>query len=571
MVVRLLVELYVENVALVRRARVPFGPGLNVLTGETGAGKSLILDALGLAVGLRGLPEGRRGQEEPVRVDALFELPADHPVAARLAAMGFEGDGGQWVLGRELGRGGRGRARINGRPVTLAELAQVGEWLVSIHTQHDSHRLLRPSVQLELLDAFAGEQTLRLREQVQALHASLRSATQEWESLQTGERQRLQEMDLLRYQVEEIAAAGLREGEEEALTAEYTRLAAADRLRELLASAVQELAGGPAAGGEGWSAREAMGRAEALLAEAVELDGRVAGPLAQLRAAGEQLAEAARELRWLADQAEPDPQRLHQLGQRLELLGRLQRKYGPTVAAVLAYLEQARARLAELERWEDRSGALREELARLEAQYEQACRQLSQLRRQAARQLGERVQGELAELAMPKARFEVRVGPAPAGPTGRDEVEFLFSAHSGEAPRPLAQVASGGELSRTMLACRTVLAAADPVPVLIFDEPDTGLGGRAAQAVGERLARLGRNRQVLVVTHLPQVASLADHHLAVVKQERDGRPWVEVQPLDRRRQVDELARMLGGARITETALRHAEELLRLAQDAKATG
>ncbi|HEY8485857.1 MAG TPA: DNA repair protein RecN [Limnochordales bacterium] len=568
-------ELYVENVALLRRARVPFGPGFNVLTGETGAGKSLLLDALGLAVGLRPPPELLRELAEPIRVDAVFELADWHPAARELERLGFGGEDGQWVLSRELGRSGRGRCRINGRPVSAAELAAAGELLVSIHTQHESHRLLRPAVQLELLDAYAGDEALALRQELGRLYGQWRQAREEREQLARDERRRLQEMDLLRFQIDEIESAGLSEGEEERLQAEYTRLAAARQLRQWLAAALDHLVGSGAGGsggtdGAGLSALHALGRAQAAVAQAASLDRELSAAVAQLQQAGETLAELARTLRRYWEACEPDPERLAQLEQRLGLIDRLRRKYGQDVSAVLQHLEQARTRLAELAHHEDRLQELEQRLQELEQRYQELAERLAHRREQAARRLAEQVQGELAQLAMPHARFLVRLQKGAPGPAGWDQAEFLFSANPGEQLRPLAHVASGGELSRTMLAVRTVLAEADPVPVLVFDEPDAGLGGRAAQAVGERLARLSRARQVLVVTHLPQVASLADHHLAVTKLEQDGRSSVQVEALNLPGRVQELARMLGGSRITETALRHAEELLRLAQQARGT-
>lgn len=553
--------------ALIERARVPFGPGFNVLTGETGAGKSLVLDALGLAVGQRASAELVRAGEEAARVDAVFELPEGHPVASVLEGWGYEGDDGQWVLSRELSRSGRSRCRINGRPVTTAELARLGEALVSIHTQHESQKLLRASEQLDLLDGFAGEPALRVRRDLETVYRELERARRDLAHLADSERRRLHELDLLRFQMEEIAAASPRPGEDEELAAEHRRLANAARLRELLQQALERLAGGPGSR----SALDELADGAARLEQAAALDPEVR-PLAQQLARWlDEVQELARTVRRLAEQREPDPDRLQQVESRRDLLERLKRKYGPSLEAVRAYLEAARTRMAELEQAQVQAAELEAEVARLQGRYAELSEALRRIRADAAAALAAAVEAEAGALAMPGVRMVVQLEPAEPGPTGADRVEFLFSANPGEVARPLARVASGGELSRIMLACRTVLAGADPVPVLVFDEPDAGVGGQAARAVGERLARLGRGRQVLVVTHLPQVASLADHHLAVEKVEQSGRTLVRVEVVDGSRRVRELARMLGGGGVSATAERHAEELLRLAGEAKATG
>ncbi len=556
-----------ENVALIERARVPFGPGFNVLTGETGAGKSLILDALGIAVGQRPSAELVRAGEETARVDAVFELPTGHPVAETLTAWGYESDGGQWVLSREVARSGRSRCRVNGRPVTTAELARVGEALVSIHTQHEGQRLLRSPEQLELLDGFAGPEVLRMRRQVEGVFRELERLQRELEQLAQNERRRLHEIDLLRFQIDEITAASPRPGEDEELAREHRRLAHAARLRELLEGAWQRLAGGSAGG----SPLDELAAAALQLQQAAALDPEVLPLAEQLERWVDDVREMARLVRRLAEQREPDPLRLQEVEARRELLEQLKRKYGSSLEAVLTYLTGARARLAELEQAQVRSSDLQAQLHRLQASYARLSEALGAARRKAAVELARAVQAEATALAMPGLQVAVHVEPAEPGPTGSDRVEFLFSANPGEPARPLARIASGGELSRLMLACRTVLAEADPVPVLVFDEPDAGVGGQAARAVGERLARLGKTRQVLVVTHLPQVASLADHHLAVEKVERSGRTRVRVEPVEGDRRVQELARMLSGTAATVAAQRHAEELLRLAGETKATG
>ncbi|MEW6045482.1 MAG: DNA repair protein RecN [Bacillota bacterium] len=563
---RLLRELYVENLALLEKARVPFGRGFNVLTGETGAGKSLVLDALGVAVGQRATSELVRAGAAQARVEASFEVDESSPLGQQLAAMGSAPEDGLVILSREFTASGRSRSRINGRMVTTGELARLGELLVSIHTQHESQRLLLPSAQLALLDAFAGEEAVKLAAEVARTWQEMQKLSQELEALRQGERQRLHELDLLRFQIDEIAAARLSADEEPELLAEHARLSNAARLQELLGEALESLAGQGGLDGSAASMAAAAGRA---LSEAAALDPEAAPLAGELRTLSEQLAELARAVRRHLERCEPNPSRQAEVEARLDLIDRLKRKYGQTIEAVLAYQDEARQRLSDLVQQSARSGEVERALEELQARYQEMSHRLSAIRRDAARRLGEAVETELRDLAMPKARFEVVLEAAEPGPSGLERASFLFSANPGEPPRPLARVASGGELSRTMLACRTVLAGLDPVPVLVFDEPDAGLGGRAAQAVAERLARLGRLRQVLVVTHLPQVASMADFHLSVRKLEKDGATQVEVGALSAEERVQELARMLGGARVTESAERHATELLRLAGQAKA--
>lgn len=558
-------ELFVENFALLDKARVPFGSGFNVLTGETGAGKSLVLDALGTAVGHRASPELIRAGASAARVEASFEIDEASPVGQKLTEMGFPPEENLVVLSRELSASGRSRCRINGRLATTADLARVGELLVNIHTQHESQRLMLPSVQLALLDAFAGDEALELASRVAHLWQEIQRLSGELESLRQGERQRLHELDLLRFQIDEIAAAKLEIGEEAGWMEEHARLSNAARLQELLGAALEHLGGLGAADAGALTLVGAAGRA---LQEAAALAPQAA-PLAQeLEALSERLGELVRAVRRYLERCEPDPERLAEVEARLALIDRLKRKYGPSIEAVLAYRNQAERRLRTLEHESSRLGDCEREMEAARARHRELAKRLGALRRDAARRLGQAIEAELRQLAMPKARFEVAVEPAEPGPAGTDRVSFLFSANPGEPPRPLSKVASGGELSRTMLACRTVLAEADPVPVLVFDEPDAGLGGRAAQAVAERLARIGRSRQVLVVTHLPQVASMADFHLSVRKYEDDRTTRIEVKPLSSDERIRELARMLGGAHVTESAERHASELLRLAGQAK---
>lgn len=563
-----LTELVVENVALIERASVALGPGFNVLTGETGAGKSLVLDALGMVVGHRAGPDVVRAGADAARVEALFEVDPSSEIGRRLEGLEWPPEDGQVVLSRELSASGRSRCRINGRPVTVGELARVGELLVDIQTQHESQRLMTPGVQLALLDAFAGESAVALAMEVGRVHEDLSQARRRLAELRARESARLREIELLRFQVDEIAAAALRAGEDEALRTEYARLSHTAQLRGLLGEALDRLG---ASGGDQPGALGMAAEAQHLLEQAAALDGEARELARALAQHTEGLADVARAVRRHRERCEPDPERLHEIEERLGLIDRLERKYGAGIEGVLAYRKDAQERLNSLESEDQETSELDRALALLERAYEEKSHELTRRRKEAAGRLAQAVGRELAELALPGARFEVVIASQEPGPSGCDRVDFQFSANPGEAPRPLARVASGGELSRTMLACQVVLASADAVPVLVFDEPDAGLGGRAAHAVGMRLSLLGQRRQVLAVTHLPQVASLADRHLVVRKEARGDRSVVRVVPLDPGQRVDELARMLGGSQITDSARAHAEQLLRMAAQAKGAG
>ncbi|MFO7173729.1 MAG: DNA repair protein RecN [Bacillota bacterium] len=582
----MLVEMTIEHFALIEKVHLPIGPGLNVLTGETGAGKSIVLDALEVALGGRVSGEMVRTGEERAIVEAVFDL-TDRPQRKQaLAEMGIDvGEDNLLVVRREISRTGRGRISLNGRAATVQMLREATEGLCDLHGQHEHHTLLQPEKHLdlldqyggsllkqegkplELLDQYAGAPILALREEVARLHQELEAIQAELRELRGDERDRARREDLLRFQVEELEAARLRPGEEEELEAELQRLANATRLKQAAAQGYALLY---EAGPRQEAAADLIGRAEALLADAARIDPGLSPVLEYLQAAQANIQEAARFLADYQEQVEDDPERLAQVEQRLTLLHNLKRKYGDTVAEMLEYLEQIRAELARLQGSEERAAELERRLEEVGAAAAQAAARLSQARREAAAELGERVARELRDLGMPHAQFIVRVdSPAEAdwravGPKGWDRVEFLFSPNVGEPPRPLAKIVSGGEMSRIMLALKVILARVDEVATLVFDEVDTGIGGRTAQAVAEKLAAIARDRQVICVTHLPQVAAMADHHLLITKEEVGGRTRTRVQPLDEEGRSLEIARMIGGAEITPLTLEHARELIRAA-------
>jgi DNA repair protein RecN (Recombination protein N) len=545
--------LHIENLAIIDRLEVAFEAGFNALTGETGAGKSILIDALNLALGERADISLIRAGAEKLRVNAVFEVPNDPELHALLGELGIEPEDGLLYLSREVHTSGRSIARINGQPVPVSALKALGERLIDMHGQHEHQSLLKPSSHLEFLDRWLGEPALKLRQQVRETVSALRQTERELQEIVAREREREQMLDLYRFQVDEIRAANLQVGEDEQLETEARRLVYAEKLVALAGNAYDALMGEHGAYDQAASASRN-------LTEIARIDPSVSPWGEMLESALVQLEEVAHNLRAYAESIEYDPARLEAVIERQELIKRLKRKYGDTIEAVLQYADEAAAKLHALETQTERRAELEAELARLQESAHALCEQLSALRRDGAQRFANAVQTVLRTLAMERAQFTVEVRPKPMDATGADSVEFLFSANPGEPPRPLSKIASGGEMSRVMLALKTVLADAAPVPTLVFDEIDAGIGGRTAHAVGEQIAQLAQHCQILCITHLPQIACRANHHLLIEKHTDGAMTRVAVQPLTGEARVQEIARMLAGTP-TETALQHARELL----------
>jgi DNA repair protein RecN (Recombination protein N) len=570
-------ELRIRDLGVIDDARLEVSPGLNVLTGETGAGKTMVVDALSLLLGERADPGAVRAGRAAALVEGRLAVDDDGQVAAALAAAGAEDEEGEVVVARQVLAEGRSRAQLQGRMATVAAIAEVVGPLVEVHGQHEFQRLLRPVVQRELLDRFAGDKVLALREEFGTGWRRLRAIERELDELASRARDRAREADLLRYQLEEIEAAGVRAGELGELDAESARLTNAESLREAAVLAWQFLEGDEDAG-----AATALGVA----ARTVGGPGRHDEALGELAERAEGLAaeaaDLASSLRAYAEGVLADPQRLDAVQGRIAQLRDLLRKYGEDEAAVLAFAERASSRLAEIEGGTVRSEALEAEVSALRARLADVGGSLSALRAAAAAELAAAVQAELRDLAMPSAELRVAVEQdedptglevsgrrLAAGDEGLDRVEIRLSANPGLPLRPLAKAASGGELSRVMLALRVVLAGVDRTPTLVFDEVDAGVGGRTAAAVGHRLAALARHHQVLVVTHLPQIAAYADRHFVVEKRSAAGQTSTAVRTLDSGGRITELSRMLSGMEDSGLAQAHAEELLAAANAVKA--
>jgi DNA repair protein RecN (Recombination protein N) len=575
----MLAELRIRDLGVIDDARLEVSAGLNVLTGETGAGKTMVVDALSLLLGGRADPGAVRAGRPAALVEGRLRTDAGGEAAAALAAAGVEDEDGEVLVARQVLAEGRSRAQLQGRMATVAAVADVVRPLVEVHGQHEFQHLLRPGVQRELLDRFAGPAVLEPRAGFAAGWRRLRAVTAELDQLAGMARQRARELDLLRHQLDEIRSAGVRVGESAELAAEAERLANAEALQQAAALAHQLLGGDDDAG-----AATALGAA----ARAVHGPGGHDPALAELAERADALAaevdDLASGLRAYAEAVQVDPARLDQVQARIAKLRDLERKYGDDEAAVLAFADQAAARLAELEGGTLRSEALEAEAAELRRRLAGLGATLTAARMEAAAKLGESLRAELADLAMPSARVRVAVTQdedahglevggrrLAAGDHGLDRVEVELAAHPGAPLRPLGRAASGGELSRVMLALRVVLAGVDRTPTLVFDEVDAGVGGRTAAAVGRRLAQLARHHQVLVVTHLPQIAAYADRHFTVDKRSADGLTATDLRLLDDAGRVGELSRMLAGMEGSGLAQAHAEELLAAATAAKGGG
>jgi len=562
----MLERLVIRDLALVERAELALGDGLNALTGETGAGKTLVVQAVELIVGGRADPDAIRAGAKNATVAAEFRLTGE--TAARVATLldewGLEFDGEVLVVRREVSESGRGRATVNQSPVTVASLKRLGELLADLHGQHEHQSLLRPEAGLLTLDRLAGLEAERAAFAERL--AAWREAEHDRQQLETQLATFAERSDYLRHAARELSEAKLVEGEEEQLATEAARLQHADRLRSLVAQALEQLSDADR------SATLLLAGAAHALEQAATLDPSLGDTLPSVREASIAAAESARALTSYLDHLEADPERLETLESRRDLIARLTRKYRRSVTELLAWQAEIER---ELETGDDADGALAAATQRVE-QAERVCRksgaQLSQRRSEAAEEWGPRITRELKPLGFASARLDFLVEPgsmSEATPQGLDQVTLRFMPNPGEPARPLARIASGGELSRVMLALKVALEARDRVDLLIFDEVDSGIGGAVAQAVGERLRRLARHRQIVCVTHLPMIAALAHHHWSVAKQVSGGRTTVQVEPVEGARRVAELARMLAGERATETTRRQARELLEGAESGAA--
>ena len=561
----MLKELNIKNIAIIDQLRVEFAPGLNVFTGETGAGKSIVVDALNLALGERASAELiRTGCQEAV-VEAAFELNgrSSAEMTALLAEQGIEMDPGEdLIVRRVLSASGKNKVYINGSLANLTTLAAVGANLADIHGQHEHQSLLSLEHQMEMLDSFGGHGALL--DEVIAAYRQLIDIRKDLAALQEGERDRAQREDMLRYQKNEIEAAQLRPGEDEELANAQKVLANTEKLAALSAMVDEMLYSSDD------SALANLKKAINGLKDLAGIDSSLAGALELCESGRAQIEEAAREITSYHTRVESDPQRLEQMGDRLDLIQKLKKKYGNTIEEIIDFGTQASAALERMEQSTEEIENLKSGIQEIKFGLTDKANQLTKKRRAAARELEKKVETELSHLGMKKTTFTVKITQEPGGdtfdglklgPRGADRVEFLISPNPGEEPKPLAKIASGGELSRIMLALKTILVEGDSIPTLVFDEVDAGIGGAVAEEVGKKLKRVAVKRQVFCITHLPQIASMAGSHYGVTKSVKKDRTSTEVRLLDKQERVDEIARMLGGKTITEATVEHAREMI----------
>lgn len=562
----MLQSLYLENIALIEKLGIELFPGFNVLTGETGAGKSIIIDAVNFVLGERTSRDLIRNGAARAKVEAVFNLNEGDAAFAALDALGIEYDGNELILSRELSAAGRNACRVNGTLVPVASLKSVSDTLVDIHGQHEHQALLDAENHISYLDTYCHAESLPIIEKIDAIVSRRNELMLKRNSGFSSEREREREMDMLRYQIEEIASANLEAGEEERLNAEKTVLLNAERIRTALETAHMALSG--AEEGSALSAIDTARRSMRDIA-ALNKDYEALGDkIEELYYAAEDISFVLRDT---SENVESDMQRLEEIEQRLKLISDLKRKYGRTVEDVIDFGKDAGTKLNELENAEALAAELDAKLDRQKAEYNVAADELSKVRRAAGDRLKRDVLNELKDLGMAKAMFDVALSDASGGELrkgGRETAEFMLSANPGEPLKPLEKVASGGELSRIMLCFKSIFADNDRVPTLIFDEIDTGISGRTAAVVGEKMLGIAKKHQVICVTHLAQIAALADAHLMVRKYDDGKNTFVETRQLNEEEKVQRIAQMMDGESDSPSALTHARELIARADKIK---
>lgn len=551
-------ELTIENVAVIERAQVQFGAGLNVLTGETGAGKSILIDSINAILGNRTTRELVRSGAKKASVWAVF---SDYPKEVRqlLEEGGYEPEE-DLLLQREIGVDGKTSCRINGRPAAVGFLRELGNCLITIHGQHDSQNLLNAAKHLEILDSFA--QSEPLLSNYREIYHQLRELETEIRTLSMDEGEKQRRLDLLRYQVEEIEAAELFEGEEEQLTQQRSQINNARKILESLNGAYTALQGDDSFQGGVDLLADAQGQMEEIGAFSADFAS-IGERLGDLYYSAQDLVQ---EIKYALDDFDLDPSRLEEIEERLDLLHNLKRKYGQTVGEILEFQTKAREELDTIEFSDQKLEELAAKRDVTQQKLQQYADKLSALRRDAFARFSGEIESALQFLNMPGIRLTLSYQKSPCGPSGQDDLEFLISTNPGEPPKPLAKIASGGELSRIMLAIKSVMADKDRIPTLIYDEIDAGVSGMAAGRVGQKLLETAHSgHQVICITHTPQIAACAQQHLLIEKTITDGRTFTKLRALDMEGRVAELARIISGDKITPLALANAREMLQLGE------
>ncbi|HCF94686.1 MAG TPA: DNA repair protein RecN [Verrucomicrobia bacterium] len=552
----MLVQLRIRNLALAEDVLFEPGTGLNFITGETGAGKSLLMGALSLLLGDRSDRQMIRSGESECSIEAVFELSDSALIDELLEGEGLDAcPDGELCIRRRVSVDGPSRSHVNGSPVRAQFLRKLGQLLVDMHGPHDHQSLLHLDIQRQILDDFCGVGAEV--EQYSAMFSRWRHVRETLDRLRSEDGARMRELDMVRFQLKEIEEAELQPDEEEEIRGLYDRMANSTRILELSGRAAQLLSAG-----EDGTVFDMLVEVHRMIQELAELDDRATAMLEEVEGIQAGVEELSRGLEQRLDVAELDPERMSELEHRLDQIHRLKRKYGGGVSEILQLADELRVRMEELDSSEERIEALEHELTELDARLTGAASELFQKRSTGGEALAQRVCDQLATLGFPQAVFEVRVGRAGRTAHGEDSIELFLAPNPGEDLRPLRLVASSGEVSRVMLAIKVALAAQDRVPVLVFDEVDANVGGEVAVRVGEKLRELAVTHQVLCISHLPQVAALGDHHFQVSKEVREGRTRTRLQRLDETGRIDEITRMLGGGSADSAVGRHARELVR---------
>lgn len=560
----MLQEITIDNLAIINHLTLAFGQNMTVLTGETGAGKSIIIDAVGLLAGARGSQELIRQGTDKLEVQGQFLIPDDPQYSELLDQLGIDHEDRTVIISREIHRNGRNIIRANGTLINTTILRKIGAPLVDIQGQNDNQRLLQPDQHLPMLDHFAGTEVQRLLQQYQEQYRQYRKLKKTLATKQANEQQWAQRLDMLRYQVQEIQSADLKADEEEALISERDRLDHFQQIQNTLQQLVAILNGG-----ENAPVLDQLATAMDAVNEITQFDDNYADIGKALEDSYYSLQDVANQSSHELDGLEFDEERLNEINTRLDLINDLERKYGDTVPDILAYYNKIHHELADMEGTVDSNDELEDQLATVVKQLEELGHQLSEQRKKVAKDLEKRVHHELSALYMEKAVFKVHFAKVPVHnftPTGIDNVEFYIQTNPGERMGPLAKIASGGELSRVMLALKTIFTEQADVTSIIFDEVDTGVSGRVAQAIADKIKVIANHSQVLCITHLPQVAAVAQHQFLIQKQVHDQRTTTTVTKLNHQERVDELSRMLAGEKITKLTREHANELLKMAHE-----
>lgn len=556
----MLKSLTVWNFALLEHVQVEFQPGLNILTGETGAGKSILIDSLGAVLGARMSADMVRSGCDWLRVEAVFSLEDESlGLHELLTQQAIDDSDKELIITRQLTRAGRSTALVNGCHVTLAVLRQIGAYLVDIHGQNENLALLKEENQFHLLDGYDPDVSEALAA-YECVYREWREKKKAYAEKQQASREYAQRLDMLHWQDKEISEANLKPGEDEQLEADIRKLSHAEKIVGSVEESYQLLEGG---GGNGLGVLPALSQVKKDLEEIGRFDDALQNAQKMVEEAYISLQEASYELRDYGESVEFSPERLDQLQSRMDVIYRLCKKYGATLEDVLAHQAKVEQELTEIENYDEDIAALEKEIAALEEKLGRKAAELTRLRTAAANDLSSAIKEQLFALGMPKARFHIRVEQAEDyGANGRDDVAMFFSANPGEAEKPLQKVASGGELSRIALAIKTVASSRDSsVPSMVFDEIDTGIGGRTAQMVAERIALVAQYKQVLCITHLPQIACMADAHLYISKRTVEGTTATQIRPLSERERISEIARMASGADMTTASLNNAREMV----------